>query len=167
MQHRVYVIAIMIFTAGCQRKVAIGPYRVPKSPELAVRIYDQPTAAILTTTQGNQVVMRMFPKTDLYAADYLNISDALSRQIRPLPRENVRWIRAVAHQRADGAQVMQVDHRRINGSSDITSPEVISVYRFIHFRQHVVRVDGLLTKGDLERDFAEIDAVLEGLDIRE
>ena len=167
MQHRVYVIAIMIFAAGCQRKVAIGPYRVPKSPELTVRIYDQPTAAILTTTQGNQLVMRMFPKTDPYATDYLNIADALSRQIRALPRDNVRWIRAVAHQRCDGSQVMQVDHCRTNGPPDTASAEVISVYRFIHFKENVVRVDGVLTKGDLKRDFAEIDMALEGLDIRE
>jgi hypothetical protein len=165
---RVHVlIAIMALTTGCDRKLAVGPYRIPKSSKLTTRVYDQPTAAILTTTQGNQVVMRMFPKTDAYAADYLDIPGALSRQIRPLPRENVRWIRAVARKRADGAQVMQVDHRRVNGSAEIAAPEVVSVYRFIHFKQHVVRVDGLLTKGDLERDFAEIDRVLEGVDIHE
>ena len=39
----------------------------------------------------------------------------------------------------------------------------MSVYRFIHFRDHLVRVDGLLIKGDLERDYAEIDRLLEGL----
>src|SRR3954447_13824695 len=164
MRSHVFVIAVVSLLTGCEQKV--GPYRLPRS-HLTYRIYDQPTAAILTSTRGNQVVLRLYPKSDSYAQAYLDISAALPRQIRLLPREDVRWIRAVSRQRRDGAQIMQVDHRRANTSSDIVTAEVISVYRFIHFRRYLVRVDGLLSHGDLERDFAEIDRVLEGLEIRE
>jgi hypothetical protein len=161
------ILLCLLLLSACKRKVTVGPYQVPPSKQTAVKVYDQPTAALITTSQGNKIAMRMFPKTDKYAAGYLDIPEAISRHVAALPKAKVRWMRALSHKRSDGAHWFQVDYRRVNDSSEIPASEVISIYRFIIFRDHLVRFDGLLTKGDLEKDFAEIDRITEHFTITE
>jgi hypothetical protein len=111
--------------------------------------------------------MYVRPKTDRAVASDLDIPKAIMGYTRLIPKEGVPWIRAYSHRRADGVEVAQIDYRRLNDSSEIKASEVISINRFAIFREHVVVVRGLLTKGDLEKDFAVIDRLVESLVLSE
>lgn len=160
-------IAIIFLLGGCDRTTAVGPFRVLQTAQITVRSAKEPNSARIVTAQGNGLFMYMRPKTDRDAAYDLDLSRAIMGYTRLIPKEGVPWIRAYSHRRADGAQVAQIDYRRLNDSTEITAPEVISINRFVVFRDHVVYVLGLLIKGDLEKDFAEVDRLIEHLRIAE
>ena len=163
----VFVIAFGLAVAGCNRTVAVGRFRVPQTSEVTLRASNQPDAAEISTKEKNELFVYARSKTDRDVASDLNIPAAIMGYTRLIPKEGVPWIRAYSHRRADGAQLAQIDYRQINESEEINASELISINRFIIFREHIVVIRGLLTKGDIAKDYSAIDRLLEHLAIRE
>jgi hypothetical protein len=146
----------------------VGRFRAPQTTNITMRASSTlPEAADIVTDQGNRLLAYARPKQDREVASDLNIPAAIMGYTRLIPKEGVPWVRAYSHRRRDGAQLAQIDYRRVNESSEIHASEVVSINRFVIFRDHVVVVRGLLTEGDLERDYSAVDYFLERLVIQE
>jgi hypothetical protein len=162
------LIPLLLAFSGCHPTVAVGLFRAPRESNITMRANSSlPEAVDIVTDQGNRVLAYARPKQDREVASDLDIPAAIMGFTRLIPKEGVPWVRAYSHRRRDGAQLGQIDYCRVTESSEIHPAEVVSINRFIIFRDNVVVVRGLLTKGDLERDYSALDHFLERLAIQE